>query len=192
MRSTYGERDRARGTAATVAWLAEELGELSQSVRKGDAGQQLHELGDVLAWLASLADQLGLSLSEAAERYRDGCPGCRSTPCGCARGAETGADSPRRGGTRVTADEAKDQGDNLIDNLKAQASGLAEKGKNLIAEHGNKVTEGIDKAADFVDEKTGGKHTDKIETAADKAKDLVDKLGADAAADEGPASTTTP
>ena len=84
MRSTYGERDRARGTAATVAWLAEELGELSQAVRKGDADQQLHELGDVLAWLASLADQLGLSLAEAAERYRAGCPGCGSRPCECA------------------------------------------------------------------------------------------------------------
>ena len=32
---TYGERDRARGTAATVAWLCEELGELAQAVRKG-------------------------------------------------------------------------------------------------------------------------------------------------------------
>jgi NTP pyrophosphatase (non-canonical NTP hydrolase) len=83
MRSTYGERDRRRGTAATVAWLAEELGELSQAVRKGDARQQLHELGDVLAWLASLADQLGLSLTDAAERYRHGCPVCGATPCGC-------------------------------------------------------------------------------------------------------------
>ena len=32
---TYGERDRARGQAATVAWLCEELGELAQAVRKG-------------------------------------------------------------------------------------------------------------------------------------------------------------
>ena len=46
---TYGERDRARGTAATVAWLCEEMGELAQAVRKGTREQQLHELGDVLA-----------------------------------------------------------------------------------------------------------------------------------------------
>jgi len=65
----YGEQDRARGVPSTVAWLAEEVGELSQAVRKGSPQQQLHELGDVLAWLASLADQLGLSLEEAAERY---------------------------------------------------------------------------------------------------------------------------
>ena len=49
--ATYGERDRARGTAATVAWLCEELGELAQAVRKGTVDQQRHELSDVLAWL---------------------------------------------------------------------------------------------------------------------------------------------
>ena len=54
MVDTYGERDRARGVPATVAWLTEELGELAQAVRKGDRDAQLHELGDVLAWLASL------------------------------------------------------------------------------------------------------------------------------------------
>lgn len=65
----YGEADRQRGVPATVAWLCEELGELAQAVRKGTREQQLHELGDVLAWLASLAEQLDLSLDEAAQRY---------------------------------------------------------------------------------------------------------------------------
>ena len=83
MARTYGERDRARGPAATVAWLAEELGELAQAVRKGDDDARLHELGDVLAWLASLAGQLGLSLEDAAARYADGCPRCGSIPCRC-------------------------------------------------------------------------------------------------------------
>ncbi|MGH9037943.1 MAG: MazG nucleotide pyrophosphohydrolase domain-containing protein [Acidimicrobiia bacterium] len=83
MERTYGARDRARGREATVAWLAEEVGELARAVRKGDAGDQLHELGDVLAWLASLAAQLGLSLDDAARRYAAGCPRCGSTPCRC-------------------------------------------------------------------------------------------------------------
>src|SRR3954468_4739016 len=83
MARTYGERDRARGVPATVAWLTEELGELARAVRKGDDPSRLHELGDVLAWLASLADQLGLSLDEAAARYREGCPRCGAMPCGC-------------------------------------------------------------------------------------------------------------
>jgi len=81
--ATYGERDTARGRPATVAWLAEEMGELAQAVRKGTPASQLHELGDVLAWLASLAEQLGLSLDEAAARYADGCPGCGGSPCAC-------------------------------------------------------------------------------------------------------------
>ncbi len=80
---TFGTRDEARGRPATVAWLAEEVGELAQATRKGTAEQQLHELGDVLAWLASLAEQLGLSLEEAAARYADGCPRCGTSPCTC-------------------------------------------------------------------------------------------------------------
>lgn len=83
MRALYGERDRARGRDATVAWLAEEVGELARAVRKGTTDEQLHELGDVLAWLASLADQLGLSLDDAAARYADGCPSCGASPCRC-------------------------------------------------------------------------------------------------------------
>ena len=69
MADLYGPQDRARGVPSTVAWLCEETGELARAVRKGTVEEQLHELGDVLAWLASLADQLGLSLEEAAQRY---------------------------------------------------------------------------------------------------------------------------
>jgi NTP pyrophosphatase (non-canonical NTP hydrolase) len=69
MDDLYGEGDRARGIPATVAWLCEELGELAQAVRKGTRDEQRHELGDVLAWLASLANQLDLSLEDAAQRY---------------------------------------------------------------------------------------------------------------------------
>jgi NTP pyrophosphatase (non-canonical NTP hydrolase) len=80
---TYGERDAARGLPASVAWLAEEVGELAQAVRKGDPDQQLHELGDVLAWVTSIASQLGLRMEDAALRYAGGCPVCGSTPCAC-------------------------------------------------------------------------------------------------------------
>jgi NTP pyrophosphatase (non-canonical NTP hydrolase) len=83
MARTYGERDAARGVPATVAWLSEETGELARAVRKGSADEQLHELGDVLAWLASLANQLGLSLDDAARRYAAGCPKCGASPCRC-------------------------------------------------------------------------------------------------------------
>ena len=83
MRAHYGERDERRGRDATVAWLAEELGELARAIRKGSRADQLDELGDVLAWLASLADQLGLDLDAAAARYEKGCPKCSASPCTC-------------------------------------------------------------------------------------------------------------
>lgn len=80
---TYGERDRKRGVAPTVAWLAEEIGELAQAVRKGTPEQQAHEFADVLAWVATLANQMNIDLTAAVSRYSQGCPTCRSLPCRC-------------------------------------------------------------------------------------------------------------
>jgi NTP pyrophosphatase (non-canonical NTP hydrolase) len=80
---TYGDRDRARGVSATVAWLAEEVGELAQAVRKGTHEQRLHEFGDVIAWVATLANQQGVDLNEAIQRFATGCPRCGSSPCVC-------------------------------------------------------------------------------------------------------------
>ena len=81
--ATYGDRDRERGIAASVAWLTEEMGELAQSIRKGDHADRLHEFADVLAWVASLANQVDVDLEEALTRYADGCPACHAVPCCC-------------------------------------------------------------------------------------------------------------
>ncbi|GAA4404526.1 MazG nucleotide pyrophosphohydrolase domain-containing protein [Fodinibacter luteus] len=80
---TYGERDRERGVPSTVAWLAEEVGELAQAVRKGSPAQREHEFADVLAWVASLANQMDVDLAAAVQRYAAGCPRCASIPCAC-------------------------------------------------------------------------------------------------------------
>ena len=80
---TYGDRDRDRGVSATVAWLAEEIGELAQAVRKGTRDQQIHEFGDVVAWIATLANHQGIDLNEAVQRFADGCPKCDALPCAC-------------------------------------------------------------------------------------------------------------
>ena len=80
---TFGDRDRARGVPASVAWLAEEVGELAQAVRKGTHEQQVMEFGDVVAWVATLANQMGVDLTEAVSRYAAGCPRCGSMPCAC-------------------------------------------------------------------------------------------------------------
>ena len=80
---TYGERDRERGVPSTVAWLAEEVGELAQAVRKGTPAQREHEFADVLAWVASLANQMDVDLDAAVQRYSAGCPRCSAIPCTC-------------------------------------------------------------------------------------------------------------
>ncbi|HJM38041.1 MAG TPA: MazG nucleotide pyrophosphohydrolase domain-containing protein [Acidimicrobiales bacterium] len=74
MENLYGQEDRNRGLPSTVAWLCEEVGELAQAVRKGSREEQLHELADVLAWLASLANQLDLTLDLAMQRYVENPP----------------------------------------------------------------------------------------------------------------------
>ena len=83
MARTYGQRDAARGIPSTVAWLAEEIGELAQAARKGSHDEQVIEFADVLAWVASLANQLGVDLNEAVARYAHGCPKCSGNPCVC-------------------------------------------------------------------------------------------------------------
>jgi len=57
----------------------------------------------------------------------------------------------------------------FLDKLKKQAT-------KAVDQHGEKVADGIDKAAGVVDKKTKGKYTDKIETGRGKAKDALDKL----------------
>ena len=80
----YGEKDSARGTAGTYMWLAEEVGELSRALRRGQRAQLEAEFADVFAWLATLASMQGVDLAEAAwSKYGRGCPRCGATPCGC-------------------------------------------------------------------------------------------------------------
>ena len=50
------------------------------------------------------------------------------------------------------------------------------KGKTMAAENKDKVNEGIEKAADVVDEKTGGQHTEHVEKGEEAAKDFVEGL----------------
>ncbi|WP_030739949.1 antitoxin [Streptomyces sp. NRRL F-5135] len=57
-----------------------------------------------------------------------------------------------------------------LKNLKDKAEGLAEA-------HGDKISDGLEKAGDFLDDRTDGKHSDKIDTAVDKAQEYIEKLG---------------
>lgn len=83
IRQTYLERDAARGMDGAFRWLVEEVGELARALRNDDASARAHEVGDVLAWLVSVANLVGVDVEEAAGRYADGCPKCRAIPCRC-------------------------------------------------------------------------------------------------------------
>jgi hypothetical protein len=61
----------------------------------------------------------------------------------------------------------------FLDKLKK--SGALDKAVDAIADNAGKVDDGIDKAAEVIDTKTGHKHTDKIGKVAGAAKKGVDK-----------------
>ncbi|MFN8051828.1 MAG: antitoxin [Acidimicrobiales bacterium] len=54
----------------------------------------------------------------------------------------------------------------------------AGKAQELLGEHAEAIEGGIDKVAEFADDKTGGKYTEQIDGAADKLKGLLPKDGA--------------
>jgi NTP pyrophosphatase (non-canonical NTP hydrolase) len=85
IQSTFGARDRQRGIEGTFMWFMEEVGELSAALRNGTQQERAAEFADVLAWLATLANNAGVDLEAALqEKYGTGCPGCGRTPCTCA------------------------------------------------------------------------------------------------------------
>jgi len=80
----YGEKDAARGDAATFLWLAEEFGELATALRSGTPEELAMEMADVLAWLVTLANVRGVDLEAAVlAKYGHACPGCDALPCVC-------------------------------------------------------------------------------------------------------------
>lgn len=50
---------------------------------------------------------------------------------------------------------------------------LKNKAMDLAKEHSEQVGQGIDKAREFADEKTGGQHSEQIQQGADKLKQAV-------------------
>lgn len=55
--------------------------------------------------------------------------------------------------------------------------GLFDKFKKTAKDNNAKVDQGIDKAADVINDKTDGKYADKVDTGAEKAKEALDNLG---------------
>jgi NTP pyrophosphatase (non-canonical NTP hydrolase) len=85
IREMYLEKDLARGVDGTFMWLMEEVGELASALRSGTHEERLGEFADVIAWLTTIANVVGVDLAEAiARKYGAGCPGCGQFVCRCA------------------------------------------------------------------------------------------------------------
>ncbi|MEM2122466.1 MAG: MazG nucleotide pyrophosphohydrolase domain-containing protein [Candidatus Bathyarchaeia archaeon] len=85
MRRVYFHRDSERGILGSMLWLVAEVGELSNLiVKEGDRRAMADEAADVLAWLCSVCNLVGIDLEEAfIEKYKGGCPRCGGSPCRC-------------------------------------------------------------------------------------------------------------
>jgi len=84
MRRIYYERDSSRGPQGTLNRLLDEVEELREAISTDSDEAVSEELADVLAWLASLANIVGIDLEGAATRkYDNVCPRCTSSPCKC-------------------------------------------------------------------------------------------------------------
>jgi NTP pyrophosphatase (non-canonical NTP hydrolase) len=84
IRDTFDAKDRRRGVEGTFMWFMEEIGELAAALRSGTTRERGQEFADVLAWLATLANQANVDLAAAFQaKYGQGCPGCGHRPCTC-------------------------------------------------------------------------------------------------------------
>jgi NTP pyrophosphatase (non-canonical NTP hydrolase) len=92
MKALYFERDKTRGVFKTFFWIIEEVGELAEALRDYDSERKIPnnlkdiemEIADVIAWVASLANILGIDLEKVlSEKYPLICPKCKNNPCKC-------------------------------------------------------------------------------------------------------------
>jgi NTP pyrophosphatase (non-canonical NTP hydrolase) len=85
MKTLYGDRDVDRGAQRTMLWFVSEVGEFIEAVVKHESVESMRdEAADVLAWLCSACNVLGIDLESAAtSKYNGKCPRCNSSPCKC-------------------------------------------------------------------------------------------------------------
>ncbi|MCF3105286.1 antitoxin [Streptomyces roseoverticillatus] len=73
----------------------------------------------------------------------------------------------------------------LLDTLKAKLAPAKDKIGDLAQQHGDKIEQGLEKAAKVVDEKTKGKYSSRIQTGTGKAKDAIERLAEKESGKEG-------
>jgi len=93
----YLDRDMERGVNGTFLWVLEEIGELSEALRHYLAGKDSsdlnekrnlnnvgEEIADVIAWISSLANLIGIDLEKTLlDKYPNKCIKCGFKPCQC-------------------------------------------------------------------------------------------------------------
>jgi NTP pyrophosphatase (non-canonical NTP hydrolase) len=84
MKQLYLKRDFERGVEGTFNWLVDEVAELGQELKSCNREATEKEFADVIAWLASLANIIGIDLEKVAvDKYNYKCPKCQNLPCSC-------------------------------------------------------------------------------------------------------------
>jgi hypothetical protein len=63
---------------------------------------------------------------------------------------------------------------------------IVDRVKEMFGQHPDKAKQGVEKAGDMADERTGGKHADKTDKAQEKGSDYIDQQGQEG--DQGPQS----
>jgi hypothetical protein len=76
----------------------------------------------------------------------------------------------------------------ILDKVKEVAERFTDKARGLLGQHSDKADAAIDKAGDFVNDKTGDKYSEHVDKAQDAAHDAVDKLAGEG--DTGGGATT--
>ena len=67
------------------------------------------------------------------------------------------------------------RGATVFDKKEGSTMGFLDKAKEVLHENAEKVEQAIDKAGDFIDEKTQGKFSETVDKVQDAAKTAVDK-----------------
>jgi len=69
VKERYFKTDNERGIYHTALWFHEEVGELSSAIATGDEENAKEEFADVLMWLLTLANLMGVNMEEAVADY---------------------------------------------------------------------------------------------------------------------------
>ncbi|MEM1334331.1 MAG: antitoxin [Actinomycetota bacterium] len=165
-------RDRFPGASVVVVEVADDqlgvemIGPVTRLLRGGAEGYLLADSID------ELAAKLGTTAAPPGHIEDLATP--RVLPASSADGLADGLAAALRSERERRAERVDTSvSDNLSDNLQEGTTmGLFDKAKKLADDNKEKIADGVDKATDVVDDKTGGKFSDQL----DKVDEAVEKF----------------